>query len=196
MSDRRGEVSTPQPLHAGCQAGPSGRLTSRWTAGIQTALGEVRVFWSQAGLLRLCLPGDEARALEADEAPLPAEWGPLLRAQLEALASGSPADFRQVPLDLGALTPFQREVLAACAEIPWGQVLTYGELAQRTGRKAGASRAVGAALSRNPVPLVVPCHRVTGASGKLVGFTAPGGLATKRHLLTLEGVLQAQATLF
>jgi methylated-DNA-[protein]-cysteine S-methyltransferase len=187
MSDRRGEVSTLQPEHDGCQVDPN----LSWAA-LSTPIGEVRVFWREAGLLRLCLPGDASRAdgfSAAVEAPLPQGWGELLHDQLQALASGSRADFREVPLDLGALTPFQREVLAACAEIPWGQVVTYGELAKRTGRKVTASRAVGKALSLNPVPLVVPCHRVMGASGKLVGFTAPGGVDTKRQLLTLEGAL-------
>lgn len=187
MSDRRGEVSTLEPEHDGCQ----GASNLRW-ASLSTALGELRVLWNEVGLLRLCLPGDAARAQAfsaGEEAPLPSGWGEVLRDQLSALASGDPADFQGVPLDLSALTDFQREVLAACAQIPWGQVVTYGELAKRTGRKVTASRAVGKALSLNPVPLVVPCHRVMGASGKLVGFTAPGGVDTKRQLLTLEGAL-------
>jgi len=185
MDDRRGEVSTLNPSHAECQA------TLAWAA-LPTELGEVRVFWSEVGLLRVCLPGDDSRTEglgDAARGSLPAAWGRTLADQLSALASGSPADFSQVPLDLRALTPFQREVLAACAEIPWGEVLTYGELAKRTGRKVTASRAVGKALSLNPVPLVVPCHRVLGASGKLTGFSAPGGVETKRQLLTLEGAL-------
>jgi len=180
MNDRRSEVSTLKPSHEGCQA----------TASLSTDLGEVRVFWSEEGLLRVCLPGDASRAegfSAACKAPLPPGWGESLREQLLALASGSPADFSQIPLDLRSLTPFQREVLAACAQIPWGEIVSYGELAKRTGRKVTASRAVGKALSLNPVPLVVPCHRVLSASGKLTGFSAPGGVDTKRQLLTLEG---------
>tara|TARA_R110002072_G_scaffold179153_2_gene335183 strand:- start:534 stop:1106 length:573 start_codon:yes stop_codon:yes gene_type:complete len=190
MNDRRSEVSTLKASHAECQAAPD--VSELGWATLSSDLGQVKVFWSSAGLLRVCLPGDASRAAgfsAAREAPLPAAWGQVLSEGLRALASGSPADFRSVPLDLGALTPFQREVLSACAEIPWGAVLSYGELATRTGRKVSASRAVGKALSLNPVPLVVPCHRVLSASGKLTGFSAPGGVDTKRQLLTLEGAL-------
>lgn len=191
MNDRRSEVSTTEPSHDGCQGAASRKTTVSW-ASVETALGSLRVFWNTRGLVRLCLPGDAARAetfSQASEAVLPA-WGAGLSSQLQALAKGERADFGQVPLDLRTQTDFQREVLQACAQIPWGEVVTYGELAKRTGRKVTASRAVGKALSLNPVPLVVPCHRVLGASGKLTGFTAPGGVDTKRQLLTLEGALE------
>ncbi|MBL4844487.1 MAG: MGMT family protein, partial [Planctomycetes bacterium] len=151
-------------------------------------LGDLRLVWNQRGLVRLCLPGADPRGAglsTAQQAPLP-PWGEELALGLHALAAGAPADFRAVPLALDALTEFQREVLAACADLAWGEVVTYGELAKRTGRKATAARAVGGALSKNPVPLVVPCHRVVGASGALTGFTAPGGVETKRRLLLLE----------
>ena len=83
-------------------------------------------------------------------------------------------------------TAFQKQTWAELGNIPYGQTVSYAELAARTGRP-GAARAVGAAIGRNPLPIVVPCHRVVGATGSLTGFS--GGLATKDHLLRLEGAL-------
>jgi len=88
-------------------------------------------------------------------------------------------------LDWSQMTPFQRRVLEVVANIPSGMKLTYGEVARRIGKPA-ASRAVGAAIGNNPWPVLVPCHRVVGAGGKLTGFTAPGGVETKRKMLALE----------
>jgi methylated-DNA-[protein]-cysteine S-methyltransferase len=88
-------------------------------------------------------------------------------------------------------TPFQKKVWLALQTIPYGETLSYSGLARRVG-KPTAFRAVGAANGRNPIPIIIPCHRVIGSAGSLVGFG--GGLATKRHLLALEGALPA--TLF
>jgi len=85
--------------------------------------------------------------------------------------------------------PFTRKVWLACAEIPRGQVRTYGWIARRIGRP-GAARAVGQALARNPFAPLVPCHRVVGADGRMTGFSAPGGVAAKRKLLRKEGALR------
>lgn len=82
--------------------------------------------------------------------------------------------------------PFDRKVWLACAQIPRGQVRTYGWVAARIGRP-GAARAVGGALGRNPFAPVVPCHRVVGADGRLTGYSGPGGIARKRRLLRAEG---------
>jgi methylated-DNA-[protein]-cysteine S-methyltransferase len=90
-----------------------------------------------------------------------------------------------VPVDLDWLPPFQHLVLGELRAVPYGETATYGTLAARIGRPR-AARAVGGALNRNPVPIVVPCHRVVGASGSLVGYA--GGLERKRALLELEGV--------
>jgi methylated-DNA-[protein]-cysteine S-methyltransferase len=95
-----------------------------------------------------------------------------------------------LPVDLSAVTSFQREVLLAACQIPRGQVRTYAEVARQIGRPK-AARAVGQALASNPVPIVVPCHRVLAADGSLRGYTGGGGLRTKRRLLTLEGVAVA-----
>jgi methylated-DNA-[protein]-cysteine S-methyltransferase len=107
-----------------------------------------------------------------------------LRRQLKAYFAGERVRFREKP-DLNGLTAFQRDVLAECARVPAGRTVTYGELARRIGRP-GAARAVGGALAHNPVPLVIPCHRVVAGNGKLGGFSAEQGVSLKRRLLELE----------
>lgn len=104
------------------------------------------------------------------------------RAQLAAYFAGDLKDFDLELAPKG--TPFQQRVWAALREVPYGSVTTYGRLADRIGNPT-AARAVGLANGRNPISIVVPCHRVIGASGKLVGYG--GGLDRKRHLLALEG---------
>lgn len=95
-------------------------------------------------------------------------------------------DLSDVPVDLGAVPPFQRRVLEILRAVRPGATLSYGELAKRAGNPA-ASRAVGGAMARNPVPVVVPCHRVVPTSGKLGNYSATGGVETKKALLALEG---------
>ncbi len=92
----------------------------------------------------------------------------------------------EVPVDLSRMTAFQQEVLQAACQIPRGQVRTYSDLARQIGRPK-AARAVGQALGSNPVPIVVPCHRVLAADGSLRGYSGGGGIATKEQLLRLEG---------
>jgi methylated-DNA-[protein]-cysteine S-methyltransferase len=91
-----------------------------------------------------------------------------------------------LPLDMSTMTDFQRQVLTAALKIPRGQWLTYGEVAKAIGRPQ-ASRAVGQALGHNPVPIVIPCHRVLGSDGSLHGYSGGGGIQTKAWLLKLEG---------
>ena len=104
---------------------------------------------------------------------------------LRRFAAGEPVDFRHVALDEGHLTPFARRVVAACRRIPWGQVRTYGQLAAACG-SPGAARAVGQVMAANRYPLVVPCHRVVAAGGRLGGYSSPQGPRMKRRLLTRE----------
>jgi methylated-DNA-[protein]-cysteine S-methyltransferase len=106
------------------------------------------------------------------------------RTQLDEYFAGARLEF-DLPLDAQG-TPFQRRVWTALAEIPFGQTISYAELARRVG-DVKAVRAVGAANGRNPIPIIVPCHRVIGANGSLVGFG--GGLERKQWLLEHEGVL-------
>jgi methylated-DNA-[protein]-cysteine S-methyltransferase len=108
-----------------------------------------------------------------------------VRRQLDEYFAGKRQEF-DVDVDLRAVTPFSRTVLTRLAAIPHGEVTTYGALARAAGRPR-AARAVGTVMNRNPVPIVLPCHRVIGADGRLVGYG--GGLDRKRLLLTLEGSL-------
>ena len=105
------------------------------------------------------------------------------RRELDEYFEGRRQDF-DLPVDLEALPAFQRSVLVELQRVPYGQVDTYGSLAARIG-KPKAARAVGGALNRNPVPIVVPCHRIVGSTGNLTGYA--GGLERKQLLLSLEG---------
>jgi methylated-DNA-[protein]-cysteine S-methyltransferase len=102
------------------------------------------------------------------------------------LLGGEKADLSGIDLELEATTDFEDKVYAAARRIPCGEVRTYGEIAAEIG-EPGAARAVGAALGRNPVPIVIPCHRILGSGGKSGGFSAPGGAVTKFRMLEIEG---------
>lgn len=91
-----------------------------------------------------------------------------------------------LPLNLDDLTPFQRKVLLLTSQIPFGSVVSYGQLAVKAG-SPGAARAIGAAMAGNPIPIIIPCHRVIGSDRSLHGFAAPDGITTKAILLQLEG---------
>ncbi len=106
--------------------------------------------------------------------------------QLQEFFAGRRRAF-DLPLDLSELTPFQREVLTITSRIPWGEVWSYQRVAQEMG-KSKASRAVGQALGRNPIPIVIPCHRVIASDGGLGGYCGTTGLELKRWLLRHEGV--------
>jgi O-6-methylguanine DNA methyltransferase len=114
--------------------------------------------------------------------PRKCDAGLLLHAYSEGLPV-APESVAAVRLDWGQARPFQRVVLKELAKVPYGRTITYGELAARSGRRK-AARAVGAALSRNPWPVILPCHRVIGAGGKMVGFGK--GIDAKRILLSFE----------
>jgi methylated-DNA-[protein]-cysteine S-methyltransferase len=116
-----------------------------------------------------------------------AAWNEPLRRRLQSYARGTPVDFTDVPVDLGTPTDFRRRVVRRCREIPYGQVVSYGELAARAGFP-GAARAVGNCMAANRLPLVVPCHRVVRADGRPGAYSAPGGTRMKLRLLSLEGV--------
>jgi len=101
---------------------------------------------------------------------------------------GALQDFRDVPVDLDGVGSFVRKVCEAAREIPVGQTVTYADLANALGQPT-ATRAVGRALGGNPIPLIIPCHRVLAAGGKPGGFSAYGGRATKAKLLAIEGAV-------
>ncbi len=109
---------------------------------------------------------------------------PQLQRQIQRYFDGRPTVFR-IRLDLTNRTPFHQTVLRACATIPYGETLTYGQLAELAGHP-GAARAVGSVMAGNPIPLIIPCHRVIAAAGRPSGFSAPGGPRTRLRLLQLE----------
>ena len=107
---------------------------------------------------------------------------------MTAVLAGEARDLREIPLDEHAIDAFRRSVYAATRAIPAGTTRSYGEVARSMGLEPPyGAREVGAALASNPTPIIVPCHRVLAANGALPGFSAPGGLATKRRMLELEG---------
>ncbi|MDB5440272.1 MAG: putative methylated-DNA-protein-cystein methyltransferase, partial [Caulobacteraceae bacterium] len=126
------------------------------------------------------------------EASAPESLAPTI-AGIQALMRGEKADLKAAPLDLARVSVFNARVYEIARQIPPGETLTYGEIAVRLGDKLLA-RDVGAALGQNPWPIVVPCHRVTAAGGKLGGFSARGGQRTKLKLLAVEGAAAAAQT--
>lgn len=153
-------------------------------------IGSLVLVTGPRGLVNMVITSKRGR--EADElakarfadAELDPGLLPDLREQLDAYFAGQAVRF-VAPLDLTGVTDFQRHVLRACGRVGYGQAVTYGELARRVGRP-GAARAVGQAMAANPMPIVIPCHRVVGASGELTGFSAEQGISLKRWLLNLE----------
>jgi methylated-DNA-[protein]-cysteine S-methyltransferase len=181
-----------------------------------TAIGACGVAWSDVGVTRLQLPEADATATErrlvarmkllrnagaaipdyasapsglrqarASQAA-PAEIDRLI-ADVQCYMSGHGVDFAAVALDLTGVETFHRKVYEAARAVPWGRTVSYGELARQTG-SPGAARAVGQALSRNPVPIIIPCHRVLAKGHRVGGFSAHGGTVTKERLLALEGL--------
>jgi len=170
----------------------------------ETSLGWAAVGWTPAGLAAVRLPQTrrdsvlaalKRRLPDAHEADPPPSIAAVI-ADIRRLLSGGRPDFADAPLDLDGTPDFNARVYAVARSIPPGETLTYGEVAERLGDKRLA-REVGQALGQNPWPIVVPCHRVTAAGGKLGGFSAPGGAATKLRLLAIEGApAAAQGDLF
>jgi methylated-DNA-[protein]-cysteine S-methyltransferase len=159
------------------------------STSFETAIGRCAIGWTERGVASVRLPGSKQPGGAADPPDC-------VRSAIEgttALLAGARVDLSAVPVDLTLVEAFDRRVYALAREIVPGETRTYGELARALGEPD--ARAVGVALARNPVPLVVPCHRVVAADGGLGGFSAPGGVATKRRLLEIEGAGRAQ-TLF
>ncbi len=167
-----------------------------------TEVGRCAIAWSDAGLVAVQLPeANEALARERLQRRFPGaiEAAPddgALQAltAITALLLGEPADLSGIVLDTSRVPDFHRRAYIAARSIAPGQTLTYGELAARLG-VPGAARAVGQAMGRNPFPIVVPCHRVLAAGGRVGGFSAHGGIATKLRLLRLEHAYRDEALL-
>lgn len=161
---------------------------------VDTALGHIGLAWSSRGLVRLSLPDRSREATlrrlgaAGPEAKVPDMLVPTVDA-LRRYADGARETFAQVPVDLTEVSDqFRLAIYATARALGYGETTTYGELAARAGYP-GMAREAGVALGTNPVPLVVPCHRILAAGGKPGGFSAPGGTATKLRLLALERII-------
>lgn len=175
-------------------------------AVFETACGVCAIAWNDVGITRFLLPERSAAAAERRlrrrlsdaQAAAPPPAVAEVMAAAKRYFRGEPVDFSATALDPGALDgagshgagpdAFFRQVYAAVRRIGWGQTTTYGAIAKELGAGPEAARDVGQAMANNPVPLIIPCHRVLAAGGKLGGFSAPGGGATKTRMLELEGV--------
>ncbi|MGB8037922.1 MAG: methylated-DNA--[protein]-cysteine S-methyltransferase [Pseudolabrys sp.] len=178
-------------------------MTTRNFSIFDTALGACGIVWTERGVAGVQVhDGSEhatrARMLRrfpgAQEAPPPVDVQHAIDG-IVALLRGEQRDLNDVSIDAEDLPAFNRKVYDITRAIPPGATLTYGEIAERLGDKLLA-RDVGQALGQNPIPLIVPCHRVLAASGKTGGFSAPGGVASKLRLLTIEGAQPNGPTLF
>jgi methylated-DNA-[protein]-cysteine S-methyltransferase len=143
------------------------------------------------GLLRTCLPlaeREKAKSQLLQNLPdhrYDKDLFKTAQEQITAYFEGACVNFRAIPVVLDGLGLFARRVLTACRDIEFGQTVSYGRLAELAG-KPGAARAVGGAMAKNPLPLIIPCHRVVCANGKIGGFSASGGITLKKRLLRLE----------
>ena len=151
---------------------------------VDSPVGRLQIGWSTRGLCRISYTEEGfeeslARGFGARVLRAPVDD---VRRELDEYFEGRRTSF-DLPLDL-RVAPFHADVLRELALVPYGRTDTYGELARRAGRP-GAARAVGTVMNRNPIPIVLPCHRIVGANGSLTGYA--GGLEVKRRLLDLEG---------
>jgi len=152
-------------------------------ASFPTAFGVCALSWGDTGLTGFELP--EAPARDEDQTPPPEIARLIARVQLHL--GGTLQDFSGLPYDFGRVPEFAREVYRATLAVKAGRTASYGTLAAVLGHPPAVSRAVGSALGANPWPLLVPCHRIVAADGKMTGFSGPGGIRTKLRLLALEG---------
>ncbi len=161
-----------------------------------TEIGPCGLLWNESFIERVQLPEKSAaeakrrlidkakpcREMDLDQCPI---WVKDSAERLQRFLLGTQADLSAIPIDLGQSPPFFQKVFQATRAIPSGQTRTYGELARQVG-SPNAARAVGQAMGRNPWPLVIPCHRVMAAGGKMGGYSAFGGIQTKQQILAIE----------
>jgi methylated-DNA-[protein]-cysteine S-methyltransferase len=167
----------------------------------ETAGGFCGIAWSVSGIARFQLPTkDEAETERLLMRRVPSSGRavppPNVAKTIEAVKryfAGDAVDFSDVTLDLGGQDDVFKDIYAAARKIGWGHTTTYGALAKVLGLGPEAAREVGQAMAKNPVALIIPCHRVLAAGGKLGGFSAPGGSQSKARMLELEGVKLAPA---
>jgi methylated-DNA-[protein]-cysteine S-methyltransferase len=169
-----------------------------------TSVGHCGIVWGARGVVGVQLPERDEGATrsrvqrrypDACESPPPSHIQQVID-DIVGLLRGEPRDLSSVTLDIEDVPPFQQLVYAVARSIPAGSTLSYGDIAKRLG-DASAARDVGEAMGKNPFPIIVPCHRVLAAGGKVGGFSAAGGITTKLRLLQIEGAQVGEApTLF
>jgi methylated-DNA-[protein]-cysteine S-methyltransferase len=167
-----------------------------------TVIGECGIAWSGRGLCGVQLPEKDRGQTElrlavkchstsSDDSP---PWIQSVISDIQRYLAGQPVDFSAIEVDLGGVDDFRQKLYAALRGIGFGRTVTYGELAKQIGLTGWeGARDVGEAMGKNPVPVVIPCHRVLAAGNKPGGFSAYGGAATKQKLLALEGVRLGEA---
>lgn len=165
-------------------------------AVFETEAGFCAIGWTPAGIARFQLPDRDAATAErnmlrrfpsARPGSPPATVAAAIAAAQRYFA-GEAVDFTDVALDLDGQDEFFSRIYAVLRSVGYGQTTTYGTLAKELGAGPEAARAVGQAMAKNPVPLIIPCHRVLAAGNKVGGFSAPGGSSSKVKMLALEGV--------
>jgi methylated-DNA-[protein]-cysteine S-methyltransferase len=165
----------------------------------ETAHGFAALAWNGAGITSLRLPAATAEEAEhavlrrqpdANVADPPGEAAAVI-ASAKRYFEGAQIEFGQVPLELGEQEPLFVRIYAHIRKLRWGETTTYGAVARALGYGPEVARDVGQAMARNPVPLIIPCHRVLAAGGKIGGFSAPGGSHAKARMLELEGFVPA-----
>lgn len=175
-------------------------MSAQAFAIFDSPIGTCGITWNAKGIAGFQLPSATADATrtrlqrrwtEAVESPPPAGVQRVIDRVL-ALLKGEAIDLSDIPVDLDDAPEFHRKVYEVARTIPPGRTMTYGEIARRLG-VPHESREVGQALGRNPIAVIVPCHRVLGADGKMGGFSASGGVATKRRILEIEGAAALSA---
>ena len=162
-----------------------------------TPLGRCGIAWGRNGIVSATFPessDDKSRerlrrravdAVETDDLPEPIEAA---RTGIIRLIQGEKETLQDIILDMNGVGEFESAVYVLSRDIPVGETRTYGDLARKLGDVAFSQR-VGQSLGRNPFPIIVPCHRIVGADQKMTGFSAPGGIETKRALLKIEGAI-------
>lgn len=190
---RSTEPRAATPARGSVRAGRENAAVTAYTM-FDTPLGWCALAWNDRGLVAVELPGGDRAGTEAHlrgriADPVPTEpGGPVADAvrRIVGLLGGERDDLRDIPVDPTGIPEFHRRAYEFIRTVPPGETTTYGEVARAVGAP-GSAQAVGQAMGANPYPVVVPCHRVLGAGGKVGGFSAGAGAATKLRMLGIEG---------
>ena len=159
-----------------------------------TAIGDCGIAWNENGVTQMQFPEKDRAATEnsirkrADAGPqTPPQYASDATALVRRYLDGESVDFSNVRVDLPNASDFHKKLYAQLRKIGWGKTITYGALGKTIGEMD--PRDIGQAMGKNPVPIIIPCHRVLAAGNKIGGFSAPGGIGTKEKLLALEGIV-------